>query len=294
MRTRVLALADRPEWALQFVCDDLSEALDSTHDITVDICPKALDESLGDMYDVIYVAYVQQYVKVPKSLRHKTITGVHSYLEYHGARMRTFTHRMKQYAAVGCLAPAMKKDVAHLNGRVFWTPYGIAPEYCPADDQVTMPDGRLRVGWAGNPHWGGRKYMKNWDVVKRSAAKLKSTVDLRIATDLPRKDMPDFYRGLDVLIVSSRSEGGPLPMMEAICCGTPVVTTHVGLADLHVQHGHNGWFFDGEDSGLERRLRWLARNPTALEDAKHAAATTPFIRWPDTAPFWRIFFNSVL
>ena len=136
--------------------------------------------------------------------------------------------------------------------------------------------------------------MKNWEVVKRSAAKLEDIVELRIATDLPRKSMPDFYRGLDVLVVSSRSEGGPLPLMEALCCGTPVVTTHVGLADLHVQHGHNGWFFDGEDGGLLRRLKWLARNPSAIEAAGLAAASTPFIRWPDTAPFWRNFFDSVL
>jgi len=293
MRKRVLALVDRPEWALQFVCDDLSDALDATHDVTVEVCPKELDESLGDKFDVVYVAYVQQYVKIPRALRRKAVTGVHSYLEFHGARMRTFAHRMKQYAAAGCLAPPMKKDIANLCGRVFWTPYGVPPEYCPADAHATMPDGRLRVGWAGNPDWGGRKYMKNFDALRRSAARLGELVDLRIATNLPRRDMPGFYCGLDVLVVSSRSEGGPLPLMEALCCGIPVVTTHVGLADIHVQHGHNGWFFDGDEAGLMRRLSWLARNPNALADAGSAAERTPFIRWPDVACFWRNFFDSV-
>jgi len=295
-RKRVLALPDRTDWALGFICQDLAEALDSTHDITVERCPKVLDESLAEQYDIIYVAYVQQYVKVPKVLRHKTVTGIHSYLEYHGSRMRTFSHRMKQYAAAGVLAPQMKKDVCHLNGRIFWTPYGIPGEFRPPEDErPIMPDGKLRVGWAGNPNWGGRRYMKNFDVLKRTADRMKDTVDLRVTVDIPRSGMPDFYRGLDVLVVSSRSEGGPLPLMEALCCGVPVVTTHVGLADVHVQHGHNGWFFDGEDAGLERRLKWLARNPAELANAGLAAATeTPFIRWPDVAAHWRAFFDTVL
>jgi glycosyltransferase involved in cell wall biosynthesis len=135
--------------------------------------------------------------------------------------------------------------------------------------------------------------MKNWDVLKHTAAKLKDIVDLRIATNLPRSAMPDFYRGLDVLVVCSRSEGGPLPLMEALCCGIPVVTTHVGLADVHIQHGHNGWFFDGEEAELTRRLKWLARNPNAIDNARYAAANTPFIRWPDVTAHWQAFFDSV-
>ena len=293
-RKRVLALPDRMDWALGFICQDLAEALDSTHDITVEQCPKVLDESLAEKYDIIYVAYVQQYIKVPKALRPRTVTGIHSYLEYHGSRMRTFSHRMKQYAAAGVLAPQMKKDVCHLNGRIFWTPYGIPSEFSPSESEtLTMPADKLRVGWAGNPNWGGRRYMKNFDVLKRTAARMKDTVDLRVTVDIPRSGMPDFYRGLDVLVVSSRSEGGPLPLMEALCCGVPVVTTHVGLADVHIQHGHNGWFFDGDDAGLARRLKWLARNPAALADAGHAATATPFIRWPEVAAHWRAFFDSV-
>jgi len=127
-------------------------------------------------------------------------------------------------------------------------------------------------------------------------------VDVRWATDLPRDAMPNFYRDLDVLVVTSRSEGGPLPLMEALCCGVPVVTTHVGLADLHVQHGHNGWFFGGRnpegdedpDAELYRRLRWLARNPAAVHDAKVAAeADKPLLRWPETSRYWALLFDSV-
>lgn len=45
-------------------------------------------------------------------------------------------------------------------------------------------------------------------------------------------DMPAFYQGLDVLVCTARVEGGPLPPLEALACGTSVVIPrHVGLLD---------------------------------------------------------------
>lgn len=46
------------------------------------------------------------------------------------------------------------------------------------------------------------------------------------------KDMPTFYQGLDVLVCPSRVEGGPLPVLEALACGVPVVVpSGVGIID---------------------------------------------------------------
>ena len=48
----------------------------------------------------------------------------------------------------------------------------------------------------------------------------------------PWKQMPGFYQGLDVLVNTSRVEGGPLPPLEALACGTSVVIPRkVGLLD---------------------------------------------------------------
>jgi len=45
-------------------------------------------------------------------------------------------------------------------------------------------------------------------------------------------DMPGFYQGLDILVVTSRVEGVPMPPLEALSCGISVVVPRgVGLLD---------------------------------------------------------------
>lgn len=45
-------------------------------------------------------------------------------------------------------------------------------------------------------------------------------------------EMPAFYQGLDVLVCPSLVEGGPMPVLEALSCGVPVVVPRgVGIID---------------------------------------------------------------
>ena len=44
------------------------------------------------------------------------------------------------------------------------------------------------------------------------------------------EDLKTFYQALDIYLITSREEGGPMGLMESISCGIPVVTTNVGMA----------------------------------------------------------------
>lgn len=61
------------------------------------------------------------------------------------------------------------------------------------------------------------------------------------------------YRSMDAFWVTSRIEGGPVPLLEAMACGTPCVSTRVGIAEEVIEHGRNGFLvpFDDTDAFVD-------------------------------------------
>ena len=43
-------------------------------------------------------------------------------------------------------------------------------------------------------------------------------------------DLISLYHALDIYLITSREEGGPMGLLESIACGTPVASTNVGMA----------------------------------------------------------------
>jgi glycosyltransferase involved in cell wall biosynthesis len=77
-----------------------------------------------------------------------------------------------------------------------------------------------------------------------------------------RRDVPDLLALADVLTLTSKHEGLPRAVMEAMAAGKPVVATDVrGSRDL-VRHGENGFLVPPDDPGvLARCLITLLRDP---------------------------------
>jgi glycosyltransferase involved in cell wall biosynthesis len=81
------------------------------------------------------------------------------------------------------------------------------------------------------------------------------------------------YHSVDVCLVTSRQEGGPKSVLEAMATGVPLVSTRVGQAAELVVDGQNGLLADvddvdalvaaterlHEDEGLRTRLRAAGR-----------------------------------
>jgi glycosyltransferase involved in cell wall biosynthesis len=62
-----------------------------------------------------------------------------------------------------------------------------------------------------------------------------------------RAELARAYQALDAYVVSSRQEGGPKAVLEALATGVPLVTTRVGQAQELVEGGRNGLLVDVED-----------------------------------------------
>jgi glycosyltransferase involved in cell wall biosynthesis len=59
--------------------------------------------------------------------------------------------------------------------------------------------------------------------------------------------MRKLYHALDLYLVTSREEGGPLAILESLATGTPIVSTKVGLAPDLINHAWNGYLTETED-----------------------------------------------
>ena len=67
---------------------------------------------------------------------------------------------------------------------------------------------------------------------------LKSVV--RFLGPVPEKDLPPLYSGAAVFVFPSLYEGFGLPVLEAMACGTPVITFAHGALSKIVAHGETG------------------------------------------------------
>ena len=56
------------------------------------------------------------------------------------------------------------------------------------------------------------------------------------------------YQALDIYLITSREEGGPLGLLESMSCGVPVVTTRVGMSEDLIKEGIPGGISNEIDS----------------------------------------------
>jgi glycosyltransferase involved in cell wall biosynthesis len=81
--------------------------------------------------------------------------------------------------------------------------------------------------------------------VRRELARLGVPSKHVLAAD--RADLGRAYQGADVCLVTSRQEGGPKSVLEAMAAGVPLVTTRVGQAAELVRDGDNGLLAEVDD-----------------------------------------------
>jgi glycosyltransferase involved in cell wall biosynthesis len=98
-----------------------------------------------------------------------------------------------------------------------------------------------------------------------------------------RSDLGRAYRDVDVCLVTSRQEGGPKSVLEAMASGVPVVSTRVGQAAELIADGENGLLAEvddvealaaalqrvHDDAQLRERLRAAGRSTAEAHAEEH-------------------------
>lgn len=74
------------------------------------------------------------------------------------------------------------------------------------------------------------------------------------------RDIPQHFWALDLYLIASRDEGGPMAVLESMASGVPLVSTRVGMSIDLVVEGINGFLSDVED------VESLAENASRVLD----------------------------
>ena len=93
---------------------------------------------------------------------------------------------------------------------------------------------KLTLGIVGRPYKGGRKgeslvkeLIDNRDLMKK--IELISTNEEWNVKTVKCEDNQSFYNFIDYLLIPSLIEGGPVPFMEALACGTLSIAPNIGV-----------------------------------------------------------------
>jgi glycosyltransferase involved in cell wall biosynthesis len=92
---------------------------------------------------------------------------------------------------------------------------------------------------------------------------------------LDRSEVADFYNAIDLYWVTSRIEGGPVPLLEAMSCGATCISTPVGAAIDAISDKQNGFIAPFDDPDFYVALtRQLNEVPNARAQIGRSARET--------------------
>ncbi|POA36571.1 glycosyltransferase [Pseudomonas sp. GW456-12-1-14-TSB6] len=132
----------------------------------------------------------------------------------------------------------------------------------------------LVVGWVGNSKWAAElEDFKGVNTILKPAIEqlqqegvpIRALFADRQERFIPHDKMPDYYAQIDVYVCTSKIEGTPNPVLEAMACGVPVISTDVGIVPQAFGDLQKGFILPERSvEALKASLRKLAENPTQL------------------------------
>ena len=104
----------------------------------------------------------------------------------------------------------------------------------------------LTIGWVGNSSWNNKLKDQNnrpidfkgfhtllvpvIEELRQEGYKIETYYADKNVNFIPNNQMCEYYNKIDIYICVSISEGTPRPLIEAMGCGVPIITTDVGVA----------------------------------------------------------------
>lgn len=280
-KPKVAMIYDHVGWAFYHQSNSLKKRLSDEFIFDPIHRDAPFDESY---YDVIITWSISTY----NSLKHKEKVLVGS-----------SSHNPKSIGILSSLKYSFTNDLnifhALSSEKKYYVPNGVETELFKSDREI----GDIKtIATVGSEYRAGHKgKFRLREIAKQVGLKdISLFVDSRNSPKTPEQ-MVEYYKGVDLLIISSESETGPLPMMEAMSMGIPVISNPVGLAPRIILHGMNGFLTKNHEDiqSYVGFVRFLQQNPGLKNHiSKEARTSIRAYDWDLMAENYRIMIKDFL
>ena len=166
-------------------------------------------------------------------------------------------------------------------------------------------DRTIVIGWVGNSKWSefgedtkGLVTILNPAIedLKKEGYDIKTNYADSNVKFIPHDEMIDYYSSIDVLICSSMSEGTPNPVLEAMACGVPIISTDVGIVSEALGSYQKKYILEDRTvECMKNKIKELLNNPRdfkklSMENLKQIKKWS----WDEKAKDFKKFFDSCL
>ena len=173
------------------------------------------------------------------------------------------------------------------------------------DKYSNIEDRTIKIGWTGNSKFTDAEDddLKGLNKVIKPAIEeliaegydIKLEVADRNIKMIPHNEMPNYYNDIDIYICASRTEGHPDPVLEAMACGVPVISTDVGIVPEVFGEEQKKFIIERTKEELKDKIVELINNKQKFkilsdENLKQIQKWS----WKKQAELYKKFFNKNL
>ena len=291
---RILLLPDKRGWAFDNCAQALRKHL--KNDFQFDIrYTKDRRPFRADGYDLVYVFFWGEELYKAMSINSDRLIKRLASHRWEEAPYGPCTPRqlVKKYLCDAAVVHCTSKRLHEAIHQFHPTTYQLTNGYDEQQFRMVKPrQGHLVIGWAGKL----KDPVKDVERLLRPAC--RDQFDLRIAPgNVPHQEMNAFYNQVDVIAVTSRHEGQPMPLIEAMASGCFPVATDVGIVPEVVRHGVNGLIIpERTPEAFQAAFQWCEENLELVRTAgrTNAEKMRNEYRWEVVAPRYRAMFSDAL
>lgn len=256
-KPKIVFLADKPNWALDFQAREVIASVGDKYDFRMEYVVQNPDLGKID-FDLLFVMFWGEFYQDQYDI------------PYYKVIKQLSSHRWENEEQYGFLTPQQMhqkyfKDCGYVTAmslilkhrfdgvrHVYHLPQNIDTQFYK---NKRKRSGKLKLGWVGN----AKDPCKGLYDILEPAIGEKYEFH-KAEGGMSHAELVDFYNDIDVILVASTAEGGPLPLIEAMSCGCFPVCVNIGIVSELVEDKKNGLIVERTPEAFAQAFEWCEAN----------------------------------